>query len=190
MVRNTGKPNAPLLPRLNFTPFIQPPLPPCKAVHGDGRLQSVFNSSSMLFLPNYFPLFWCGSSMWAAVLQEKPALAGVIHEAQLLQGVSTCSTIVSSMACPGTSAPAPGASPPLLIFFSSWCPWGHFWCCSSHSLLPCGAGAIWAVPAVPHAVALKAPVATWAPSRPNLVLLQGLSCYQSQVFSLYILFPF
>lgn len=98
MVRNTGKPNAPLLPRLNFTPFIRPPLPPCEAVHGDGRLQSVFNSSTLLFLPNYFPLFRCGSSTWAAVLQEKPAPAGLLlHETQLLQGVSTCSIMVSSM---------------------------------------------------------------------------------------------
>lgn len=90
MVRNKNAfPSAPtVLPRLNFTLAFPTPLfsPSPEQCRGNGVLQSVCNSSSLLLLYPY--TFLCSSvgSPEAAVLQDKPCAVWVPYGLQFLSG--------------------------------------------------------------------------------------------------------
>lgn len=67
----------------------------------------------------------------AAVPQDKPVPLWLLHRPQLLQKISTCSTMVL---CRGISPPVSGASLPLLL--KPWCSHDYFSHFFSHSSLP------------------------------------------------------
>ena len=108
MVRNKDKnTSSPLfVPRFDFTPTLPtpppPPLHPAAQGVGNGGLRSVHNGFSLPFLPPHtIPLLQRGSfphaavlnevlqrvsTPWAAVYQDKPDPAWVLHGPQLLSG--------------------------------------------------------------------------------------------------------